>query len=58
MIRIGGQTAAVTFAGLVADGLYQFNVTVPAGTPSGDQTIVASYNGAFTQTGLLVNVSN
>ena len=58
VIRIGGQTAAVAFAGLVSDGLYQINVTVPQGTPAGDQTIVATYNGGATQSGLLINVSN
>jgi uncharacterized protein (TIGR03437 family) len=58
VIRIGGQPAPVTFAGLVADGMYQINVTAPAGTASGDQTISASYNGALTQTGILINVSN
>jgi uncharacterized protein (TIGR03437 family) len=58
VIHIGGQTAAVTFAGLVADGLFQINVTVPGGTATGDQTISASYNGASTQPGILLNVSN
>ncbi|HXK03420.1 MAG TPA: IPT/TIG domain-containing protein, partial [Verrucomicrobiae bacterium] len=58
VIRIGGQTAVVAFAGLVSDGLYQINVTVPQGTPAGDQTIVATYNGGATQSGLLINVSN
>ena len=57
VIRIGGQAAAVAFAGLVSDGLYQINVTVPQGTPAGDQT-VATYNGSATQSGLLINVSN
>jgi uncharacterized protein (TIGR03437 family) len=58
VIRIGGQTAAVGFAGLVSDGLYQINVNVPEGTPTGDQAIVATYNGGVTQSGLLINVSN
>lgn len=58
VIRIAGQTAAVAFAGLASNGLYQINVTVPQGTPTGDQSIVATYNGIATQSGLLINVSN
>jgi uncharacterized protein (TIGR03437 family) len=38
-VTIGGKPAAVTFAGLVASGLYQVNVTVPA-LPSGNAAIV------------------
>lgn len=58
VVQIGGRQAAVSFAGLVSPGLYQLNVTVPAGTPGGDQTISASYNGASTQTGVLLTVSS
>ena len=58
VIRIAGQPVPVVFAGLVSNGLYQINVTVPAGTPAGDQSISASYNGFSTQAGVLVNVSN
>lgn len=36
----------VGYAGLISAGLFQFNVTVPAGTPSGDDPLVATYNGA------------
>ena len=46
-ITIGGQPAAVSFAGLVPPfaHLYQFNVVVPASVPSGDQPVVASIGG-------------
>jgi uncharacterized protein (TIGR03437 family) len=57
-IKIGGAAATVTFAGLVAPGQFQFNVTVPSATPNGDQPIAATYNGASTQSGTLLNVHN
>ncbi|MGO9254770.1 MAG: hypothetical protein ACLQU1_00485, partial [Bryobacteraceae bacterium] len=45
-ITIGGLPATVQFAGLVAPGEFQFNVVIPANAPSGDNAIVATYNGA------------
>jgi uncharacterized protein (TIGR03437 family) len=38
-VTIGGQAAQVTFAGVVAPGLYQLNVVVPQ-VPAGDQAVV------------------
>jgi uncharacterized protein (TIGR03437 family) len=55
-IAIGGQTASVAFAGLVESGLYQFNVTVPSGLPSGDAAVVATIGDVSTQTGVLLTV--
>ena len=55
-ISIGGVNAAVTFAGLVAPGEFQFNVVVPAKSGSGDQPITATYNGSTVQTGTLLTV--
>ncbi len=46
MISMGGIAATVSFAGLVAPGEFQFNVIVPASVPSGDNAILATYNGA------------
>ena len=40
-IRIGGVPVQVTFAGLVAAGLYQFNVVTPA-LADGDYLVEAS----------------
>jgi uncharacterized protein (TIGR03437 family) len=58
VVKIGGQTAQVTFAGLVAPGEFQFNVIVPANTPDGDQTIVATYGGQSTQAGTLITIQH
>ncbi len=57
-IKIGGVAAAVGFAGLVAPGEYQFNVTVPASLADGDQPIVASYSGQTTQAGTLITIQH
>jgi uncharacterized protein (TIGR03437 family) len=57
-IMIGGVSAAVSFAGLVAPGEFQFNVAVPSSIGNGDQSIVATYNGQTTQSGTLITVHN
>jgi uncharacterized protein (TIGR03437 family) len=56
VITIGGVTATVTFAGLVAPGEFQFNVIVPPSLANGDQPTMAMYNGLTTQTGTLITV--
>jgi uncharacterized protein (TIGR03437 family) len=58
VIKIGGITAAVQFAGLVAVGQYQFNVVVPSSLANGDQSITASYGGQTTQAGTLITIHN
>jgi uncharacterized protein (TIGR03437 family) len=44
-LQIGGMTATVGFAGLISPGLYQFNVTIPASAPNGDNPIQSEYGG-------------
>jgi uncharacterized protein (TIGR03437 family) len=57
VVTIGGLPATVAFAGLnVAPGEFQFNVVVPPSLPSGDQPIMATYNGLTTQAGALITV--
>jgi uncharacterized protein (TIGR03437 family) len=55
-VTIGGVSAKVQFAGVVALGLYQFNVVVPATLPNGDAAISATYNGFSTQSGASVTI--
>jgi uncharacterized protein (TIGR03437 family) len=50
-VTIGGVPANVGFSGLTMAGLYQINLTVPAGTGSGDQALVATINGVQTAPG-------
>jgi uncharacterized protein (TIGR03437 family) len=54
-VTMGGMAAAVTYAGLVSPGLYQFNVTVP-NLPSGDAAVVATLGSLSTQAGVSVTV--
>jgi len=57
-LRIGGQVANVTFAGLVGGtiGLYQFNAVVPA-VPSGDQPIDLEVDGVPNNQNLFITVN-
>jgi uncharacterized protein (TIGR03437 family) len=50
-ILIANTPATVTFAGLISPGLYQFNITIAPGTPSGDDFINVTYNGTTTSLG-------
>ena len=58
-VTIGGIPATVAFAGINGYvGLFQLNVVVPATAPNGDLALVASYNGATTQSGVLITVQH
>jgi uncharacterized protein (TIGR03437 family) len=58
VVKMGGVAATVQFAGLVAPGEFQFNVTIPASLSNGDQTITAAYGGVSTQSGALITIHN
>jgi uncharacterized protein (TIGR03437 family) len=55
-ITIGGVAANVIFAGITESGLYQFDVTVPSGLPSGDAAVVATIGGLQTQAGVSLTI--
>jgi uncharacterized protein (TIGR03118 family) len=57
-IEIGTSNAVIVYAGMTPGtaGLYQFNVTVPAGLAAGTYPVSASVNGATSQTGLSLAV--
>ncbi|MBZ5620575.1 MAG: TIGR03118 family protein [Acidobacteriia bacterium] len=48
----------VVFAGLIATGVYQFNVVVPSGLPDGDVPVVASTAGYSTPALILTSIKN
>jgi len=56
-LRIGGQTANVSFAGIVGGtiGLYQFNVVVP-NVPAGDQAIDLEIDGVPNAQNLMIAI--
>ena len=54
-VTVGGATATVQYAGLVATGLFQMNVVVPS-VASGDQPIVITAGGQSSQTGVSVPI--
>ena len=55
-VTIGGVSAVVQFAGLVEPGEFQFNVVIPPDAPSGDNALVATYNGAETAPAAVITV--
>ena len=50
--------ARVAFAGLIATGVYQFNVVVPTGLPDGNVPVVASTGGYSSPPLVLTSVKN
>jgi len=48
----------VVFAGLIATGVYQFNVVVPSGLPDGDVPVVASTAGYSSPALVLTSIKN
>ena len=54
-IWIGGLQARISWAGIVASGEFQFNVTAPE-LSDGDQPVVAEVGGLRTQTNAFITV--
>jgi uncharacterized protein (TIGR03437 family) len=55
-LSIGSTTMTPSFAGLSSAGLYQINLTMPAGLGTGDQTLRATVGGVQTQSGTVISV--
>jgi uncharacterized protein (TIGR03437 family) len=53
-VTINGVSVTPDFAGLSAAGLYQINLTLPAGAGTGDVPIQASVGGAATPAGVVI----
>jgi uncharacterized protein (TIGR03437 family) len=56
-VTIGGISAIVSFAGLVGPGLYQINLSVPAGLTAGDNPVIATVGGYTTQSTALIKIT-
>jgi uncharacterized protein (TIGR03118 family) len=57
-VTVNGVTATVTSSTLSSAGLNQVNITVPAGTPNGDQAVVLTIGGVKSQATALISVAN
>ena len=55
-LAIGSENVLPSFAGLSGAGLYQFNLTIPAGLGTGDVPLTAPVGGAQTQTGVVISL--
>jgi uncharacterized protein (TIGR03437 family) len=55
-ITIGGTPVSPFFAGVGLPGLFQFNLTIPSGLGTGDQSLLAKVNGASTQSGIVISL--
>jgi uncharacterized protein (TIGR03437 family) len=55
-ISIANNPITPTFAGLIFPGLYQFNIVVPQGTPSGNDYIIINYGGAQSALGPQITI--
>jgi uncharacterized protein (TIGR03118 family) len=58
IVMVNNQNASVVYAGLIAQGLYQINVTLPSPLPDGDQPVVVQYGGATSPAGALITIKN
>ena len=56
VVMIGGNSATVAFAGVTSPGVYQFNVTIPSNTPSGDNPVMISIGSFVTPSGAMITV--
>jgi uncharacterized protein (TIGR03437 family) len=56
-LRIGGTVVNPSFAGLSSAGLYQINLTIPAGLGTGDVPLTATVGGAQTQSGVVITLA-
>ena len=54
--KLGGNPAAVSFAGLISPGLYQVNLAVPGAAVNGDNPVSCTYGGSTTSSGALITV--
>ncbi|SPE42165.1 conserved hypothetical protein [Candidatus Sulfopaludibacter sp. SbA3] len=55
-VVIEGIPATVAFSGVISPGLYQINVTVPAGLAPGDASVVAFVGNAESQPGAFITI--
>ncbi|MEP6714464.1 MAG: hypothetical protein ABJC09_02755 [Terriglobia bacterium] len=55
-VSVSSKSLTPSFAGLSGAGLYQINLTIPAGLGTGDVLLTALVGGAQTQTGVVISL--
>jgi len=55
-VSINGVSVTPSFAGISAAGLYQLNVTIPSGLPTGDVSLQAAVSGSQTPSGTVISL--
>ncbi len=55
-VYVGGQPAAVEFAGATAPGLYQINIVAPPSLPSGDHLVEVQFGNYRTQPNVYITI--
>ncbi len=56
-VTIGGISAPVSFSGLVGAGLYQINLTVPAGLAAGTYPVIVNISGVSSPSTAVMNIA-
>jgi uncharacterized protein (TIGR03437 family) len=55
-LKLGGVSVTPSFAGISSTGLYQFNLTIPAGLGPGDVSLAVTVGGSQSQTGVVISL--
>jgi uncharacterized protein (TIGR03437 family) len=55
-LSIGGTAVVPSFSGLTEAGLYQINLTIPAGLGTGDLSLVGTVDGVQTPSGVVISL--
>jgi uncharacterized protein (TIGR03437 family) len=55
-LAIRGKTVLPSFSGLSEAGLFQINVTIPAGLGTGDLPLIGNVAGVQTQPGVVISL--
>ncbi len=58
VVLVNSVPGSVVYAGLVASGLYQINVTLPSALPDGDIPVVVQASGIESPAGALITIKN
>lgn len=55
---VGGVAAPVVYAGFIGAGLFQIDIQLPTGVPTGNQQVVLTYEGNSSPDGVVIPITN